>query len=94
MRLARVFSAMPIATSHFTARSSLPGSLARFTLMAPVSTPSVHFSESSRKFTGANIASAIPSSNACGPFNIVFVFKGFETTTSRAFSMPMRFGRR
>ena len=78
MRLLSVFSAMPIATSHLTARSILPGSFGRLTLIEPPSTPSAHFSESSRKFAGPNIASAMPSSNACGPFSIRLFLSGFE----------------
>ena len=93
MRLFRVFSAMPTATSHLTARSSLPGSFLRLTLIEPPSTPSAHFSESSRKVAGPNIASAMPSSNAWGPFSIRLFFSGLEIITSRAFSMPIRLGR-
>ena len=83
---------MLIAMSHLTARSSLPGSFGRLTLIEPPSTPSAHLRESSRKLAGPNIASAMPSSNACGPFSMRLFLSGFEMMTSRAFSMPIRFG--
>jgi len=36
----------------------------------------------------------MPRSNACCGFSIRFCLRGFEMTTSRAFSMPIRFGSR
>jgi hypothetical protein len=93
MRLFSIFVAMPIAASHFTRRSTLPGSFCRFTLMRPETTSSVQRIESSRKLTDGKIASAMPSSNASWPLSVRFCFSGFSMTTLRAFSMPMRLGR-
>ena len=83
---------MPIATSHLTARSSLPGSFARLTFTVPLRTPSAQRSDSSRNIAGPNIASAMPSSNTWGPLSIRLFLSGFEMMTSRAFSMPIRLG--
>ena len=59
---------MPIAMSHLTARSSLPGSFLRLTLIVPVSTPSAHFSESSRKVARAeHRVGDAELEHACGP---------------------------
>ena len=92
MREASILSAMPIATSHLTARSSFPGSFLRLTLIVPPSTPSAHFSESSRKLAGPKMASAIPRSKTSWGLSTLLFFSGFEITTSSAFSMPIRFG--
>ena len=93
MRLSSILRAMPIAASHLTMRSTLPGTFGRLTSTAPVSTLSAHFSESSRKLAESKIASAIPRSNTSWGFSIRFCLSGFSMTTLRAFSMPIRFGR-
>jgi hypothetical protein len=86
--------AIPMATSHFAIFSSFPGAFGRFTRTVPPSTPSAHFSESSRKFTGANITSAMPRPSASSAFSVRLFFSGFSTITRSAFSMPIRFGSR
>ena len=83
---------MPIAASHFTVRSILPGAFLRLTFVAPVMTPSAQRIESSRKVAGPNMTSAMPSSKASAGLRVRLFLSGFSTTTLRAFSMPMRLG--
>ena len=42
-------------------------------MVRPARTASAQASESSRKRTGSNIASAMPSAKACGPLSIRFI---------------------
>nr|BFF13920.1 hypothetical protein GCM10025699_52230 [Microbacterium flavescens] len=88
----RDFRAMPIAASHLTARSILPGALGRLTEMRPEMTPSAQRMLSSRKAAGPNCTSTIPSSRACAGFSVRLFFSGFSTMTRSAFSMPIRLG--
>ena len=93
MRLSSILRAMPMATSHFTRRSILPGWFGRVTVVVPAMTPSAQRMESSRNAAGPNITSAMPSSSASAPLRVRF-FSGFSITTLRAFSMPIRLGSR
>ena len=94
MRLSSMLRAILMAIGHLVRRSILPGSFLRCTLTLPPSTPSAQRSELSRKVAAGKIASMMPRSNACWGFSIRFCFSGLEMTTSRAFSMPIRFGSR
>ena len=94
MRLSSMPRAILIAIGHLVSRSILPGSFLRSTLTAPPSTPSAQRERALEVGRGGEDRVHDAESNACWGFSIRFCFSGFEITTSRAFSMPMRFGSR
>ncbi|MNI65494.1 hypothetical protein D3C73_1210060 [compost metagenome] len=60
---------------------------------SPEITRAAHASDCSTKSAGSKMASATPSSNACGPVSVRLLLRGFSIITLTAFSGPMRRGR-
>ena len=60
----------------------------------PVSTRAAQSSDSSRKSAGSNMASAMPSSKACGPRSILFWLSAFSMMTLSARDGPISRGSR
>ena len=81
------------STAAFQVASSRSTS-GRATSMRPASTSAAQRTEATRKSAAGSIASAMPSPATCAGLRVRFCSSGLSMMTVRAFSTPMRLGRR